>query len=70
MFSSKSLPSSATESEIKRMTNFEKFVVQPYTLEPTKSKVPVAYGRNYLSNLASSNGIVTNGKNGRISNKT
>ena len=37
MSSRKSLPSSGTESEIERMTNFEKFGVQPYSLESAKS---------------------------------
>ena len=70
MSSSKSLPSSGTESEIEKMTDFEKFGLQPYTLEPTKSKVPVAYGRNSVSDLASSNDVATNGVYGRIGNKT
>ena len=35
--SRKSLPLSGTESEIERMTNFEKFGVQPYSLESAKS---------------------------------
>ena len=42
MSSSKSLPSSGTESEIEKMTVFEKFGLETYTLEQTKSKVPVA----------------------------
>ena len=70
MSSSKSLPSSGTESEIERMTDFEKFSLQPYTLETTKSKVPVGYGRNSVSDLASSNDVTKNGVNGRIGNKT
>ena len=41
--SSKSLPSCGTEPEIERMTDFEKCNLEPYTLEPSKSKVPVAY---------------------------
>ena len=70
MSSSKSLPWSGTEPEIERMSDFEKFGLQPYTLEPTKSKVLVAYGRNSVSDLASSNDVATNGLNGRIGNKT
>ena len=38
------------------------------TLDPTK--VPVAYGRNSVNNLASSIDVATNGVNGRIGNKT
>ena len=41
-----------------------------YTLEPKKSKVPVVYGRNSVSDLASRNDVATNGVNGRIVNKT
>ena len=59
MPSSKSLPLSGTESEIERMTNLEKFGLQPYTLEPTKSKIPVGYGRISGSDLASSNDVAT-----------
>ena len=70
MFSSKSLPLSGTESEIEKITDFEKFGLQPYILEPTKSKVPVAYGRNSVSDLASINNVATNGVNSRIGNKT
>ena len=68
--SSKSLPSPGTESQIERMTVFKKFGLQPYTLELTKSKVPVAYGGNSLSYLTRSNDVATNGVNGRIGNKT
>ena len=57
MPSSKSLPSSGAESEIERMTNLEKFGLQPYTLGPTKSKIPVGYGRISGSDLASSNDV-------------
>ena len=67
---SKSLRSSGTESEIERMTDFEKFSLQPYTLQPAKSKVPVAYDSNYVSDLVSSNDVATNGVNGRIGSKT
>ena len=49
MSSSKSLPSSSTETE---------------------SKVAVAYGRNFVSDLASNNDVTTNGVNGRIGYKT
>ena len=38
-----------------------------FSLEPTKSKVPVAYGRNSVRDLARSNDVATNGVNG---NKT
>ena len=70
MSSSKSLPSSGTESEIENITDFEKFGLQSYTLEPEKSKVPVDYGKNSVSDLASSNDVATNGVDGRIGNKT
>ena len=70
MSSSKFLPSSRTESEIEKITDFEKFGLKLYTLEPTKSKVPVAYGRNSVSDLASSSDVATNGVNGRTGNKT
>ena len=69
MSSNKSLPSSGTKSEIERMTDLEKFGLQPYTLEPTKSKVPVDCGRNSVSDLASSNDVTTNGVNARIGNQ-
>ena len=36
MSSSESLSSSGTESETARMTDFKKFGLQPYSLEPTK----------------------------------
>ena len=52
MSSSKSLSSSGTESETKRMTDFTKFELQPYSLEPTESKVPVGYDRNSVRDLA------------------
>ena len=68
MFPSQSLPSSSNESEIKRMTDFKKFGLSSYTLELTKSKVPVAYGRNSVSDLASSDDVTTNGVNGKIGN--
>ena len=64
----KSLPLLGSALDIERMTDFEKFGLQPYTLEPTKSKVPVDYGRNSVSYLASSNDGTTNGVNGRIGN--
>ena len=51
------------------MTNFENFGLQLYSFQPTKSKVPVAYGRNSVSDLTSSNDVATNGVNGRIGNK-
>ena len=53
MSPSESLSSSGTESETERMTDFGKFGLQSYSLEPTKSKVPVAYyGRNSTSDFA------------------
>ena len=48
MFSSESLSSSGTESENERMIDFEKFGLQPYSLEPRKSKAPVGYGWNSM----------------------
>ena len=70
MSSRKSLSSSGTESEIGRLNDFEKFVLQPYSLEPTKSKVPVGYGRNSMSDLANSSNAATKDVDGRIGNKT
>ena len=64
MSSSKSLPSPDTESEIDRVTDFKISGLQPDTFEPTKSKVPVAYGKNSVSHLDCSNDIATNGVNG------
>ena len=40
-----------------------------YSLEPIEWKVPVAYGSNSVSDLASSIDVATNGVNGRIGNK-
>ena len=59
-----------TESKIDRISDFEKFALWPYSLEPRKSKVSVAYDRNSLSDRASSNDVATNDVNGRIGNKT
>ena len=59
MSSTKYLPSSGTEPEIERMTNFKKFGLQKYTLQPKKT-VPVTYGRNSVSDPASSNDVTTN----------
>ena len=70
MSSSESLSSSGTESETARMTDFEKFGLQPYSLEPTKSKAPVDYGRNSVSDLANSSDAATNDVDGRIVNET
>ena len=70
MSSGEYLSSSGTESETERMTDFEKFGLQPYSLEPTKSKVPVGYGRNSMSDLASSSNAATNDVDDRIGNKT
>ena len=52
------------------MTDFEKFGLLPYSLEPTKSKVSVGYGRNSMSDLANSSNAATNDVDGRIGNKT
>ena len=70
MSSSKSLPLPSSDSEIERMTDFEKFGLQPYTLESTKSEIPVGYGKNSVSDLANSNDIATNTMNGRIGSKS
>ena len=70
MSSSQLLSSSATESETEGMTNFEEFALQLYSLEPTKSKVPVAYCRTFKSDLAWSSNAATNDVDGRIVNKT
>ena len=51
------------------MTDFEKFGLLPYSLEPTKSKVSVGYGRNSMSDLANSSNAATNDVDGRIGNK-
>ena len=67
MSSSESLSSSGTEPETEIMTDFG---LQPYSLEPTKSKVPVGYGRNSVSDLANSSNAATNDVDGRIGNKT
>ena len=69
MSSSKSLSSSGTESETERMTDSENFGLQPYSLELTKSKVPVGYGRNSMSDLTNSSNGATNDVDGRIGNK-
>ena len=52
------------------MTDFEKLGLLPYSLEPTKSKVSVGYGRNSMSDLANSSNAATNDVDGRIGNKT
>ena len=70
MSSSKSLSSSGTESETERMTDFENFGLQPYSLELTKSKVPVGCGRNSMSHLANSTNAATNDVDSRTGNKT
>ena len=70
MSSSESLSSPGTESETERMTCFEKFGLQPYSLEPAIPKVPVRYGRNSMSDLANSSNAATNDVDGRIGNKT
>ena len=64
------LSSSATESETERMTDFEKFGLELYSIEPTKSKVLVTYGRNSMSDLANSSNAATNDVDGRIGNET
>ena len=70
MSSSESLSSGGTESGTERITDFEKFDLQPYSLEPTKSKVPVGYGRNSVSDLPNSSNAATNDVDGGIGNKT
>ena len=72
MSSSESLSSSGTVLETGRITDFEKFGLQPYSLEPTKSKVPgiLFYGRDSMSDLANSSNAATNDVDGRIGNKT
>ena len=57
MSPSESLSLSGTESETERMTDFEKFGLQPYYLEPTRSKVLVGYGKNSVSDLANSSNV-------------
>ena len=57
MSPSESLSSSGTESETERMTDFEKFGLQPYSLEPTRSKVLVGYGKNSVSDLTNSSNV-------------
>ena len=52
------------------MTDFKKFDLQSYSLEPTKSKILVAYGRITMSDLASSSNAATNDVDGRTNNKT
>ena len=52
------------------MTDFEIFGLQPYSLEPTKSKVPVGYGKYSMSDLANSSNAATNDEDGSIGNKT
>ena len=51
------------------MTDFKKFGLQPYSLELTKSKVPVGYGRNSMSDLTNSSNGATNDVDGRIGDK-
>ena len=70
MSSSKSLPSSGTESEIERMTNFKNFGLQPYTLDWTEKNKSSSCLWNSVSDLASSNDVVTNVVDGRTGNKT
>ena len=68
--SSKSRPLPGTESEIKRMTNFKKNSACNHTLlNRKKTKVPVTYGRNSMSYLASSNDVAINAVNGRTGNR-
>ena len=60
----------ATQFKISPESKTEKMTDRPHTLDATKSKVPVAYGRNSVSDLASSNDVATNGVYGRTGNKT
>ena len=70
MFSSKSLPSSEMESEIERMSDFQNIRLVTIVSWTDKIKVVIAYGSNFVSDLASSSEVVTNAVNGRIGNKT
>ena len=70
MSSSESQFLSGTESETERMTGFEKFGLQPYSLEPVRSKVSAGYGRNSMSDLANSSNAAINVVDGRAGNKT
>ena len=65
--SSRSLSLSSAESETERMTDFKRFGLEPYSIEPTKS---VAYGRNSVNDLANSYDTVTNDGDSRIGYKT
>ena len=64
------LSSSGTESETERMTDLEKFGLELYSIELTKSKVLVTYDRNSMSDLANSSNAATNDVDGRIGNET
>ena len=70
MSSSKSLPSSGSESEIEKITDFEKLARNHTLLNRQNQKFQLPYGRKSVSDLASSNYVATNGVNGRIGNKT
>ena len=70
MSCSELLSSSGTDSETERMTNFENFGLQPYSLEPTKLKAPVVSGKNSMSDLDSNNDTAKNDVDGIIDNKT
>ena len=70
MSSSESLSFSGIEFDIKRMNDFKKFGLQPYSVEAKKSQVPVLYGKNSVCDLTSSNDAATNGMDGSIDNKT
>ena len=48
----------------------KKWLTSKNLTEPTKSKVPVGYGRNSVSDLANSSNAATNDVDGRIGNKT
>ena len=61
---------SGTELETERITDFEKFGLQLYSMKPTKSEVPVAYDRNPMSDLANNINVATKDMGGRIDNKT
>ena len=71
MPSSKPLPSSGTESEIERMTDFEKFLL--VTIHSWTNKIKSSSflcGRNSVSDLASSNDVATKGVSDRFGYKT
>ena len=67
MSCSKSLPSSGIESEIERMMAPKKSASNHTLMHQENEKFQLlnTYGRNSVSELASSNDVATNGVNGR-----